>query len=187
MATREFRYKITALADGVVVIGDQRLTFRQGIRTLDVPLAAVRAFGVVDRGGPVLGMLTSELLLRTERGPDDFRLRRLPWNPTHPACKEAVALLGELLPAADKTRLPWAEAAPQLGVSPRTWHDLLMNPLGSLGAALIIAALTAGAVLAAASPARSDADQLGRTITILASVGLGAGLLIAAWRRTRRR
>jgi hypothetical protein len=169
----DHRFKINTFIHAVVSVDATAFRFRQGVQDLTVPLAAVRGMALRDRGGPRLGVLASELFLRTERAPGEYRLRRFPWNPRDAACGRALDALRARLPAeADWTRLAWTDAAARLGVPAHPWHDALTDPAGMLGAAVML-----GAGGAAALTGRLEA---------LVFVGLGAVAVGIGAIRTRR-
>lgn len=183
----EFRYRIAMLVDGVLGVGEDRLTYRQGLRRLSVPLAAVRAFGVRDRGGPVAGILSSELIVRTEAAPGRFRVRRIPWNPGELGCIEALAALRARLPDADATGLPWEQAAARLGVTTRGWREWLSEPLSTIGLGLIGSASVAGVLMQWMRERGTPHERTARAVLLVAMFGIGVVLLVTGWVRSRGR
>ena len=170
----EFRYKVTAFVDGVLTLDERVLRFKQGVRTVQVPFANIRRYGLKVRGKSLGGIVTSELLLVTEPSPGQAKLVRVALDPAAEGGKAALAALAERLPAADTTKLPWEEAAKHLGVPAYSWQDGMMSRWGMTGLA-ILAGLAGVSIMHALTPGEVSAStRMGRGIVVL------VGLVIAA-------
>jgi hypothetical protein len=175
---REFRYKVTAFVDGVLTLDERVLRFKQGVRAVQVPLANIRRFGMKVRGKSLGGIVTSELVLLTEPSPGQSKIVRVALDPAAENGKAALAALGELLPAADTTKLPWDEAAKHLGVPAHSWQDGMMSRWGMIGLA-ILAGLAGVSIMHALAPGEVSAStRLGRGIAVL--VGLVVAVVCLA-------
>jgi hypothetical protein len=183
---REFRYKITAFVDGVLTLDVRVLRYRQGLRRVQVPYANIRGFGLKRRGKSLGGVVTSELLLRTEPAPGQVRLVNLALDPDSPGGKDALAALHELLPDADTTKLPWEEAAARLGVKPYTWRDGVVSRWGMIGTALVAAVAGVSIMQTLTQPTTDPATLRVRAIVRLVAVVVGVALLAVGMYQARR-
>jgi hypothetical protein len=181
----EFRYKVTAFVDGVLSFDERVLRYRQGMRRVQVPYANIRRFGAKLRGKTLGGVLTSELLLRTEPAPGQVKLVRVPLDATSEPGKAVLEELRRRLPDADTTRLPWEEAASRLGVKPHSWQDALVSRWGMIGLALVAGAAGVAAMQALAGPVVDAETRRTRGIVQLVAIGMGVVLLLIGYLRTR--
>lgn len=174
-----FQFPVAPLVKASLTIGPERLTFRQGLRTVDLALADIEAFAYRDRGAAAFGMTASELIVRHARG----RVN-IPFDLGHDECRQALAELRRVRPQADLTELPWEAAAARLGVRARAWYDALLRPQAALGVAICGASAFTGAVLS--SPSASASERLGQGIAVLLGWVIGVTLIVRSVRATRR-
>jgi len=184
---REFRYKITSFVDGVMAFDERVLRYQQGLRKVQVPYANIRRFGVRVRPKTLMGVVTSELLLLTEPSAGRMQLVRVAFDPTHPVATEALAALrGAVKRAdADTTSLPWADAAPRLGVKAHDWRDAVLSRWGVIGISLVAGAAGVAAMQALTGGQETAEMRLGRGIVELAAMVVGVALVAIGYLRTR--
>lgn len=184
---REFRYKITSFVDGVMAFDERVLRYHQGLRKVQVPYANIRRFGVRPRPKTLMGVVTSELLLLTEPTPGKMQLVRVAFDPTSPVASDVLAALRGVVKRADAdtTQLPWAEAAPRLGVKAHGWQDALLSRWGVIGISLVAGAAGVAAMQALTGGHDSAEVRLGRGIVQLAAIVIGLALVGIGYLRTR--
>ncbi len=185
-APQEFRYKITSFVDGVLTLDERVLRYKQGLRQVQVPYANIRRFGLKVRGKSLGGVVTSELLLRTEPAPGKSKLVSVALDPGHRAGQAALAALRARLPEADTTLLPWDEAAARLGVKANTWQDGLVTRWGMIGTTLVAAAAGMTIVESWMTPATDSSTLRARGIVRLLAVVLGVMLLVIGFRQAKK-
>ena len=185
-APREFRYKISAFVDGVLTLDTRVLRYRQGVRKVQVPYANIRRFGLKLRGKTLGGVVTSELLLRTEPAPGQVRLVHIALDPDSAGGKDALAALRQLLPDADTTQLPWEDAASRLGVVPYSWQDGLVSRWGIIGTALVAGVAGVSIMRALTGPIADPATRRMHAIVGLVALVIGVGLVVLGMRQARR-
>jgi hypothetical protein len=186
MAVRHFRYKVTAFVSAQISLDERVLRFQQSMRKAQVPLRNIRRFGVQRRGRAFGAVVLSELLLLTEPSPGKSSLVRLPLDPGSDGGQEALAALREALPGLDTSLLPWAAAAPLLGLPVHSWRDALLEPFSLWGLTLVVGSAAVLAVERGFFPA-SDAGALrNRALVQLGAVLVGVILLGLGIRRARR-
>jgi len=184
---REFRYKITSFVDGVLTLDARVLRYKQGLRHVQVPYANIRRFGLKVRGKSLGGVVTSELLLRTEPQPGQSRLVRVALDPDSEGGKAGLAALRAQLPDADTTQLPWEEAASRLGVKPYTWQDGMMSRWGMIGTALLAGVAGVTLMQAVTGPPVSADVRLGRGIVALVAMAAGVTCVVVGIVKTRKK
>lgn len=183
-----FRYKVTAVVDGVIELDEvaRLFRFRQGLRQVQVPLGNVRAFGVRRREKNFLGITASELLLRTEPSPGVKKVVKMPIDLESEGGRGALAALAAALPReADVTALAWDEAAARLGVPARAWTDFMMTRWGMLGVLLCAGAAGAQAASNVLFPTDNPVQRRARAVSALVLFVVGAVCMVIGHRRTR--
>jgi hypothetical protein len=176
-SAREFRYKITSFVEGVLTLDARVLRYRQSARKVQVPYANIRRFGLKRRPRTLLGVVTSELVLRTEPAPGQVKLVQVAFDPDAAAGKEALVALRALVPGADTSTLPWPEAAAQLGVPVHSWRDTVVSRWGVIGTALVVGTAGVAAMQALTGGAVDPATRRLRAIVQLAAMVTGLLLL----------
>jgi hypothetical protein len=186
MEPRTFRYKVTALVDGVITLDDHVFRFKQGLRDVQVPLVKIRRYGVQVREPGILGLTASELILRTEPSQGRVKIVRMPFDPRSDGGRAALLAMKQVLAAADTTELPWPEAASRLGVPVRAWHEFVMTRWGMMGVLTIAATAGAQSVMNTWSPAKTREEHLARGIVGVVGLIAGITMIIVGGRRSRR-
>jgi hypothetical protein len=181
-----FRYKVTAFVAATVTVDERVFRFQQSLRTVQVPLKNIRRFGLQRRGKAFGGVVLSELLLLTEPAPGQHRLVRVPLDPDAEGGQQTLAALRAALPGLDTTALPWAQAAPLLGLPAHAWRDGLLEPVSVWGLTLIVASFAVLAIERSFFPVSDPGALRNRALVQLAAVGLGLVLLVVGFRRSRR-
>lgn len=179
MTQTVFTFPVAPLVKASLTIGPERLTFRQGLRTVDLALADIQAFAYRDRGRAAFGMTASELIVRHSRG-----RANLPFDLGHAECQQALAQLRRVRPEADLTGMPWEAAAARLGVKARAWYEALLRPQAAFGVAICGASAFTGALLS--SPTVSASERLGQGIAVLLGWVIGVTLIVRSVRAGRR-
>lgn len=172
-------YPVTVMVKATLEIGRDRLKFRQGLRTVDLALADIRAFAYRDRGKAALGMTASQLLIQHPRG-----RAAIPFDLGRAECQQALAELRLARPEADLTALPWEVAAARLGVKAHPWYEALVRPQAALGVAICGASAATGGALSSASV--SAPERLGQGIAVLLGWVIGIVLIVRGVRAARR-
>ncbi len=188
MAALSFRFRIAPLVAGTYALDGDALVYRQGVRSVTIALAQVRAFAVRQRPA-FLGLASSQLVFQLETGDPrkPTRLRKTLFDPATPDGRALLDALRARLPAADATGARWPAAAARLGVVARPWYEGFLQPRTTIGIVLLGATAAANADLA---ETRDRYELLGRglvgvTVTIVAVVLIVSGVRRARAQATR--
>jgi hypothetical protein len=183
MATQTFRFKAAPLVPASFTLDGDTLVYQQGLRRTPIALAKVRTFAIRERPA-FLGFTATQLLFELDTGDPrkPTRMQRTMFDPKSPECRALVEALHARFPAADATKLPWAEAAGRLGVVARPWYEGFTHPRSMIGMIL----LGANGFAVGTMPAtRDSAERFGQGIVTLTISVLAILLLVSGFRRTR--